>query len=507
MKLLICDDEKEILNGLKNIINWTSLGFLEIYTATKGDIALEIIFEIEPDLILIDINMPIINGLEVISISRSKNFKGHFIIISGFSEFSYAQKAISLDVVSYLCKPIDEDELLENVENIINKISANKYSNSLINIYEDIATKEYLSSILDNYDMTLDNYYLNSEDNYQILAYEKFYQREFNIDDSFIKMLSISNKINYIHIHKDNLNLIVLVGSDCINLLSRSVQYYKNNYQENSTLDNSFLYFGRVVSGLSELSYSYDEIKLLVLKRFFCKSNEHFLSYKQLENKTITNMKKTINHTHFADLIFVAIQKININEVANILDEVSEHIKEVNFTEDKAKAYLTDMFLVIRNKINIYYEDISLITSSFTIIAREIQEKIFLFEIIQYILNQLKVIINIIKQNSNNSIMYEILDFIEKNYNKNIKLKTVADNFNYNSSYFGKLFNKLFNCTFNSYLENFRIEKSKKLLENHNLKVYEVCENVGYKNVDYFHKKFKTIVGVSPLEYRKNINK
>lgn len=85
----------------------------------------------------------------------------------------------------------------------------------------------------------------------------------------------------------------------------------------------------------------------------------------------------------------------------------------------------------------------------------------------------------------------------------NLKLETLAPLFGYNSAYLGKIFTKKVGKSFNSYLDRVRIEQSKILLEDETSKVYEIAERIGYKNVDYFHKKFKKYVGESPAEYRK----
>lgn len=88
------------------------------------------------------------------------------------------------------------------------------------------------------------------------------------------------------------------------------------------------------------------------------------------------------------------------------------------------------------------------------------------------------------------------------NYATNIKLEVIASLFGYNSAYLGKIFNKTVGESFNSYVDKVRIDHAIELLMDNKLKVYEIAERIGYKNVDYFHKKFKKYIGVSPAEYR-----
>lgn len=104
---------------------------------------------------------------------------------------------------------------------------------------------------------------------------------------------------------------------------------------------------------------------------------------------------------------------------------------------------------------------------------------------------------------SGENVMDEVLYYIHHNYRENLKLENIAPLFGYSSSYLGKVFNKKLGVNFNSYVDQVRIDEAKKLLEQDTLKVYEIAEQVGYSNVDYFHKKFKKYVGTSPAEYRK----
>ena len=111
-KVFIVDDEALIRDGLKQIIDWEALGFTVCGEASNGEDAEKEILEKQPDLTLMDIRMPRKPGLDVVASVREKDFKGRFIILSGYSDFKYAQEAIRYGVEFYLTKPIDEDELL-----------------------------------------------------------------------------------------------------------------------------------------------------------------------------------------------------------------------------------------------------------------------------------------------------------------------------------------------------------------------------------------------------------
>lgn len=115
------------------------------------------------------------------------------------------------------------------------------------------------------------------------------------------------------------------------------------------------------------------------------------------------------------------------------------------------------------------------------------------------------MIVNATGRPSRDTILDDIIYYIDNNFRNNIKLEGIAPLFGYSSTYLGKIFNKTFGESFNCYVDHRKIEYSKELLKENRLKVYEIAEQVGYNNVDYFHKKFKKYTGMSPAEYRKSI--
>lgn len=130
MKLFIADDEIDVREGIRYLIDWGALDFTICGEGKNGQETLENILKYQPDLVLLDIRMPKLTGLEVIRMARDAGFLGKFIILSGYSDFSYAQEAIRYGVNCYLTKPIDEDELekavIEAKEEILSEQKSQK---------------------------------------------------------------------------------------------------------------------------------------------------------------------------------------------------------------------------------------------------------------------------------------------------------------------------------------------------------------------------------------------
>lgn len=146
--LLIADDEKNIRDGLKCILDWEALGFALCGEAANGEEALSLILKIRPSLVLLDIRMPKLTGIDIIRIAREQGYNGRFIILSGYSDFSYAQAAIRYGVEYYLTKPIDEDELLDAINTIGESIAAEHQKSDSIALYREKAKDVILHELV-----------------------------------------------------------------------------------------------------------------------------------------------------------------------------------------------------------------------------------------------------------------------------------------------------------------------------------------------------------------------
>ena len=111
LRVFMADDEEEVLKGMKMIVEWERLGYEICGSAADGQSTYEEVLRLEPDLLIVDIHMPKMQGIEVVSNLRKENYRGRIIILSGYSEFRYAQEAMKLGVDYYLTKPIDEEDL------------------------------------------------------------------------------------------------------------------------------------------------------------------------------------------------------------------------------------------------------------------------------------------------------------------------------------------------------------------------------------------------------------
>ena len=185
------------------------------------------------------------------------------------------------------------------------------------------------------------------------------------------------------------------------------------------------------------------------------------------------------------------------------MGELQTKLYQSSDSIDTIKLFFADLYLQIKERIGRSYTSIDIPFPGNGEIIRIISEKYYLYEIIRFLTEQFELILSSIGRTSKEGVIDDILYYIEHNYARNLTLEAIAPLFGYNSSYLGKIFSKKVGENFNSYLDHVRIEHSKELLLGKDMKVYEIAEKVGYRNVDYFHIKFKRQVGMTPAEFRR----
>lgn len=516
--VLIADDELNIREGLKCIVDWRSLGFEISGETANGEDTLQFILKQNPSLVLLDIRMPRLYGTDIVRIAREKGYRGRFIILSGYSDFAYAQTAIRYGVDFYLTKPIDEDELLSSLKKIRDVLEKERSWSDNFElmrkkaknvILHEIVTGTYTSSEASAFSQE-DFREMNLEaDVYQVVIFEKFGQHPQDACYSFADLLKVANKGNHTfeHFEEEGNEVILLKGSFALAKFQDFLDHYeKRRLQEGSPLDSLFLAYGRPVSDLDEIYLSYEEASTLCRRRFFCSQGQHTLGYGELPNmsgpsRQISDQKLE----EYCNLLTDYLLSFNRKKVAETLFELEEYLYDVKDTIDAVKLFLTDLYLRVKEKVTHTYSTVSIPFPTNAQAIDRLDSCHYLYEMILFISEQSEMIMNATGNSSRDSVLDDILYYIDHNYQNNIKLESIAPLFGYNSAYLGKIFNKAIGESFNSYIDHRRIEHSKELLSEHRLKVYEIAEQVGYKNVDYFHKKFKKYVGISPAEYRKNV--
>lgn len=502
LNVLIIDDEPSVRAGLKKIIKWEQNGFSVCGEGIDGDDGYNKIMKLKPDLVLMDINMPGMFGIDVIKKSQQNGFNGKFIIITGYSDFQYAKSAITYGVKAYILKPIDEDELTELIVSLGEEINREKDSEKNVAV-----SKKYLR------ELTFKQLILGESKEKIDLGNLEFDTDNLKVEVALVSNSKYNNNAEMYKLEKmvseqigmiENLHILILENFIALVYINFSMSHIMKtlNKLEEKLDKKTFITLGKEEMSLEKVQYSYLDAKELMKKKFL------FFEYRIISKEIIEKiMKESLKEYEDIELnnLYSYVEINDIEKLVKCFLKFANNLRREGYSEEKVKIVAINKALELREKIindyNIKKEEI---TDS-NEVMEEFYQKTSLNETIDYLAEQFINLSEKVSNISTDSTMKRIINYINKNYYNDLKLELLAQIFNYNSAYLGKAFKNYVGENFNTYLDKVRIEKAKVLLMEDKLKVYQVSEKVGYKNIDYFHGKFKKYVGTSPLNYKKQL--
>lgn len=510
--VLIADDESIIREGIKCLLDWETLGYTITDEAAGGEQALGKILSRHPDVVLMDIRMPGFTGLEVIRRARKAGYRGQFIILSGYSDFKYAQDAMRCGVQYYLTKPVDEEELSEILRSIKKQLDSEQDNADAAEHYRQKARGAVVRDVLLGSPSALDKKFAELHaDVYQVVICQQHNNTPPKIQNPafwFADLLRLANLGNnfFDNVVLDYNDVFLLKGSYCVGKFDALLEQYGQDKapQKGLPLDSFFIAYGKCVCTTAEISQSYLQAHELLNRRFFCDQAQHIIGYQALaslkDNASVISGKLLAD---CSETLLNYIQAFNRSMVAETLRLLQQKLCSASDSIDDIKLFLADLYLSVKEKMSRLYSSIALSFAGNADMIRFINSRCYLYEIILFLTEQFEAMMSAIGNSSRDSVLDDILHYIDHNYAENITLENIASLFGYNSSYLGRIFHKKMGENFNSYIDHVRIEHSKELLLKEDARIYTIAEKVGYRNPDYFHTKFKKYVGMSPAEYRK----
>lgn len=489
--ILIADDEAIIREGIRYLLDYEALGYRVCGEAATGDQTLQALLSLKPDVALVDIRMPGMSGLEAVGKAREQGYTGQVVIVSSYTEFKYAQEAIRYGVSHYLTKPIDEDQLqavLTECKTLFEKNARERHS------YRDKAHRAVLADLLLGEAVSTDQLadLGFAADCYQVVILDRGGAGDLLIQDHAL----------YDHIVLDGREVLLLKGQGAIARFHQLVEFNLRSSHDGAD-SRPFFACGDTVTDPASIPFSYDRALQLRSRRFFCEQAQYILqtdSFGALEADPVVTPQLL---KRYADTFLGCIQSYNRRALAEGLTQLRDQLAAAPDSTDSIRLFLIDLYLQVREQIGRLYPTAQIPFLSNAEIIRIVQESDYLYQIVRFFSQRFILFMDATGGGNRDSVLDDILHYIHHNYASNITLETIAPLFGYNRSYLGKIFTKKMGQNFNSYVDHVRIEKSKELLLGDSAKVYHIAERVGYRNVDYFHIKFRKYVGMSPAEYRK----
>lgn len=522
--VMIIDDEVWVIEVIKNLIDWKAMGFNIISTVDNGKKAYDLINEKKPKLVLTDIRMPGLDGLELIKRIKNNKHDILFIIISGYNDFEYAKTALTYGAIGYLLKPIDKSELENTVKhakeiierNEVKQESLDKIIDALENKVDKLKEQYFLSEMKGesedrwSYDKVNAEFglkFTNALYRVSIFAFNNFNSYENIIEKCYQIMWEMSFPVinKEIITLRDENNLILLMNysekekSRIRYLLDKILYQLKLS---NTEFGHITLANGREVNAIEDIRQSYDVAKNLLGTRIILGTGRNYYE-EDIIIKTVVSTG--IINPEFETYLKQAIELLDYDNIIHatkkILDQLANDSSENPYLMMKGIRKIVDIYEAYTisgsERLNRAY---------FTQIRDSIENCITIQEVLRILNNIVEDLINLnlkTEVSKNEKIINSVKKYIDRNYNREISLSEISEIVHLNANYFSELFKKETGTTFKEYHSLRKIEAAKEFLKDYTMRINEICEKVGYNDVKHFSRQFKKYVGVNPTDYRR----
>lgn len=534
MKVFLVEDEYIVREGIKNNIDWEKNGYDFCGEASDGELAFPMISEKRPDIVITDIRMPFMDGIELSRMIKEEYPEIKIIILSGHEEFEYAKAAIQMGVEEYLLKPINGDELLQVVNRVAQKIKEENESRETLQEGEgdenfEYAKRQLLSSLIDDNASLSDAMEQGKKIHLNLMAQcynimmlklqrknkeQGFSQRILELYKTMEDTLKEQDGQSIMFDRAPEGKVILFMGSG-EEEIRRNMDVFAGQFREILPEYEDVTYFGSVgvpVMRLRELGESYEAASHGFSYRFLTEPNQI------VDNHTVFD--QTRNEKKFSCSIgSVDIQNLDKQKIESFLkggemDEIHFFVEEyMKNTGDAGKNSMIFRQYIVMDMFFAASHFLTQITDG----REQLGEPFESPEQMQKIVSDLEATVVYIKElftkvmqvrdaqttEHNSDVVENAKKYISENYHdEELTLNTVAHEVNVSPNHLSAMFSQKTGQTFVKYLTDVRMHRAKELLKCTSKRSNEICEEVGYRDPHYFSHLFKKNVGCSPIQYR-----
>ncbi len=535
LKVLIVDDDTFSRTDMKTMIDWEGQGFLIIGEAANGINAIQLIENEEPDIVITDMNMPSMNGVELIDYIYGNHPNIRVIALSAYEDFDYVRQSMKKGAMDYVLKHhLNTEALLdileaarssiskyENERNKQNIITEQLSSGRTILIQEfihklvagDISDLDEIKSQLSFLDIKIDieNVVVSIAeiDDFSFIR-EKFSGKEMEILvktflDVSREILSDWEQSIIAHMEKGKFVLIFSLGKTysmlyVYNRLFTILDRIKGGIKKYLNITACFS-VSKVYRDVTEISKAYAEADVILQDKFYKGKNCIFMDNtgsKREEGFFCLDIKDE-------KAIITALRAMDATGIKELIDNIFDKISDLRLNI-KATQMICAELISIANKISkeMGFEVSQLYTNE-DIPYNMMQKYETIMDMKDWILSLYSKLISMLGrvkvEGQCSEITKKAIEFINRNYKKDVSLADVAEFTGVSSSYISRIFKEDCKVGFVEYLNHVRVENAKQFIENGEHKLKEIVNKVGFNNYNYFFKVFKEIVGMTPIEY------
>lgn len=529
INVMIVDDDHQVRERLRSIIEWDQLSVKLICEAADSDTAREKYLLYRPKIIITDIKIPIISGLELANELSQIDPELRFIVITGYCDFYYAQQSVKIGAVDLLLKPILPESINESITKAVAFFENKKRDKASISALQQLLNKN-LPKIRDSYLANLIQFVPDSEK----IVSERLSQLGLNFSSPSLTVAIAT--IGSPPSKKVNLEAVNLLLRDTAKQLFNDAgfefyTFFDSHFRLNCIMGWNFhggddaaeevlnklneqLHFmtdccvyagiGRMVTSPAKLYRAGREAK-------------EALSYQSVLNDDVVIHYKNIERFEGSfrnkdTLLSYLMQKFRANDYDLLADALTRYTTRMQPSSIPGQLSFRDfIFEYVTTlaseclRLDVRIETLESYAALFNrlLISQDIHDQL------DYVLELTRKLMALLfekRNNNKNHLISQAKEFISKNLpDASLSLDTVSEHIGLSRIYLCKLFHKQEGITFNNYLKQVRIEHAKELLQNTTLKVFEISDMCGFANAKYFSYVFRQLTGMSPLEYQKSM--
>lgn len=523
-KLVLVDDEQIVLNGIQAVFNLQKYGISVVGAYNNPLTALSDLPKTQPDVIITDIKMPQMDGLEFAYRARKQLPETEIVILTGYDDFEFAQTAIRIGVTDYLLKPIKKQKFEEMIASVTRSL---REKNAFNEGYQLLS-----QTVQDNFSLIKNSFFLGlisgsielkqCQEQYNILGLA-FREFEYAIIKFVYKNLDPGNKRHEIVGILSSTVGKVLKESGCIEVFSNDESVYflwydfKLGLSEMQKKITSVLTEIRNISGfefaaaISNPHKGFDEFftagiecDTSLLNSLNCSQNECLLSAES--NRFPSNLNFDLFNAKFENLS-ISISVREKEKAVQIIHDIFDSVQEISNTDYCYSISLIILLKLLDIQIKLNPDSKLIIPSEISIdyLKRNYQSVQMLK---QFIIETTCKLVDEIDEHGKlyiSKITAAAIHYINEHYSENISLSDIANQIFVSKNYLCHIFRKEMNTTPINYLAKIRIEKAKELVKGNRFKMYQISLMVGYPDYAYFSQLFKKITGLTLSEFKNNL--
>ncbi len=518
--VFLVDDEPIVLEGIRSKIDWESSGFTFAGEATDGEIALSMIHEIKPDILITDIKMPFMDGLQLATAIKKSQPWIKIIILSGHDEFDYAKKAISIGIEDYLLKPFTVEEVISSLKKVAAQIDKERTQLSDISRMKEelksrdkLLQKEFLTHLI--YQSGEMSNIMQKSQALGIELISRYYKvltskistngENQAIEEACSRINSYSSSWNQtISFFLTSNQIVCILKGNSQEDLEENIYHIAENIEHIVSQNDDCIVLtaiGKTVEHSSSISASYLDAKKL-LDAVKNESQCRIISTDdiQIGSDGLVDLKEN-------DPLVDRLKYASKNDISAIITESMEMINSNQGQFSVFASYLLlDLIFAVSKLIESFGGNIKEIKPEIlqhSYIDEAVENKNNFIKALEDILNFALEYRDSKMTGRYGDVILKAKKYIEEHYaDQNTTLTTVASEVCLSPNHFSTIFSQECKITFIEYLTNVRIEKAKHLIKNTDMKGYDIAYECGFSDPHYFSYIFKKNTGLTPREYK-----